>query len=94
MHLCHVTQLAAPFLALKTMRVSRNAEARLGIDGVWRMWERVHWTHKHGYNGHVDLETPGEVWLCTNTAKSPTELIVTEGAAWKIGKTNKNAVTQ
>lgn len=82
-----------PFPGTKTMRFSRNAEARLGIDGVWRMWERVHWTHKHDYSGHVDLETPGEVWMCTNTANSPTKLVVTEGAAWKIRKANQTILS-
>ena len=63
-----------PFPGTKTMRFSRNAEARLGVDGVWRLWERLHWTTKWGYHGHVELETPGEEWIVTDSNTDPTKL--------------------
>lgn len=76
------------------MRFSHNAEARRGVDGIWRMWERLHWTTKYGWSCHVDLETPGEVWVVTNMNRDPTKLIVTEGAKWRLQKENQTSANQ
>ncbi len=58
----------------KPIRFNKFAEARLGVDGMWRLWELCADSEIYGATGHAQMEYPGSTWVVTQTAQRVSDL--------------------